>query len=296
MTEDKNNINKDNISQHITPKFISLEKIVASKNRTLYKLIPKFVFSWMKKLIHLDEINHIIYKHRDKFGVDFANAVLEELQVKLKVINEENIPYEGRPLVVANHPVGSIDGMALISVIGEKRKDVIFPVNDILCQLPGFKGVFIPINKYGKNSSNHKTLNAAFEGDSIMMFFPAGTESKIIKGTLQDFPWKKSFINEAQKHNRDIIPVYIEGANSKGFYRLYKIRRFFGIKFDLEMILLPREMFRQKGKTLTLTFAKPISIEQIDKEKYHAKIWAEKIRSFVYKLKENKDAVFSVED
>ena len=79
--------------------------------------------------------------------VDFANAVLDELQIKLQVINPENVPVEGRPLVVANHPVGSIDGMALISVIGEKRKDVLFPVNDILCQLPGLKGVFIPINK-----------------------------------------------------------------------------------------------------------------------------------------------------
>lgn len=295
MTED-NNINKENISQQITPKFISLEKIIASKNKTLYKLIPKFLLSWLKKLIHLDEINYIIYKHRDKFGVDFANAVLDELQIKLQVVNPENVPVEGRPLVVANHPVGSIDGMALISVIGEKRKDVLFPVNDILCQLPGLKGVFIPINKYGKNSANHKTLNTAFEGDSIMMFFPAGTESKIIKGQLQDFAWKKSFVREAQLHQRDIIPVYIEGKNSKGFYRLYKIRRFFGIKFDLEMILLPREMFRQKGNTLTMTFGKPIPIEQIDKEKHHAKIWAEKIRSFVYKLKEDKDAVFSAEE
>lgn len=296
MTEDNNNINRDNISQQITPKFISLEKIIASKNKTLYRLIPKFVLSWLKKLIHLDEINHIIYKHRDKFGVDFANAVLDELQVKLKVVNPENVPAEGRPLVVANHPVGSIDGMALISIMGEKRKDVLFPVNDILCQLPGFKGVFVPINKYGKNASNHKTLDTAFEGNSIMMFFPAGTESKIINGSLQDFAWKKSFVNEAQKHNRDIVPVYIEGKNSKGFYRLYKIRRFFGIKFDLEMILLPREMFRQRGKTLTMTFGKPISIEQIKQKNIHAKIWAERIRSFVYELKKNKDAVFSMED
>ncbi|MBR1769410.1 MAG: 1-acyl-sn-glycerol-3-phosphate acyltransferase [Bacteroidales bacterium] len=293
--EKTNNLSSD-CSNQITPKFISLERIIASKNKTLYKLTPKFVISWLKKLIHLDEINYVIYKYRDKTGVDFANAVLDELQIKLEVINPENIPTEGRPLVVANHPIGSIDGIALISLIGEKRKDVLFPVNDILCQLPGLKGVFIPINKYGRNSSNHQTLNSAFEGDSIMMFFPAGTESKIIDKKLQDFPWKKSFINEAQKFKRDIVPVYIDGCNSKGFYRLFKIRKFLGIKFDVEMILLPREMFNMRGQTLKLTFAKPIPIDKITKEKHHSKIWADKIRSFVYELKDNKDAVFNTED
>ncbi|MDO5760535.1 MAG: 1-acyl-sn-glycerol-3-phosphate acyltransferase [Bacteroidota bacterium] len=288
-----NNTQQISLSQQITPKFISLEKIVASKNKTLYRLMPKFVFSWLKKLIHLDEINRIIYEHRDKQGVDFANAVLDELQIKLEIINPQNIPINGRELVVANHPIGSIDGMALISVIGQKRKDILFPVNDILCQLPGLKGIFVPINKYGKNNANHNTLNEAFGGNSIMMFFPAGTESKIIGGKLQDFAWKKSFVQQAQIYQRDIIPVYIEGRNSKGFYRLYKIRKFFGVKFDLEMILLPREMFAQKGKTITLTFGKSIPIAQISKEKHHAKIWAERIRNFIYELKENKDAVFS---
>lgn len=291
-----NNTQQTNLSQQITPKFISLEKIIASKNKALYRLMPKFVFTWLKKLIHLDEINRIIYEYRDKHGVDFADAVLNELQIKLQVINPQNIPVEGRELVVANHPIGSIDGMALISIIGQKRKDILFPVNDILCQLPGLKGIFVPINKYGKNSANHSTLNEAFDGNSIMMFFPAGTESKIIDGKLQDFAWKKSFIHQAQTHRRDIVPVYIEGQNSKSFYRLYKIRKFFGIKFDLEMILLPREMFAQKGKTITLTFGKTISINEISKEKHHAKIWADKMRSFIYRLKENKDAVFSADN
>lgn len=291
-----NNTQQTNLSQQITPKFISLEKIIASKNKALYRLMPKFVFTWLKKLIHLDEINRIIYKYRDKQGVDFANAVLNELQIKLQVINPQNIPVEGRELVVANHPIGSIDGMALISIIGQKRKDILFPVNDILCQLPGLKGIFVPINKYGKNSTNHSTLNDAFDGNSIMMFFPAGTESKIIDGKLQDFAWKKSFIHQAQIHKRDIVPVYIEGQNSRSFYRLYKIRKFFGIKFDLEMILLPREMFAQRGKTITLIFGKTIPISEISKEKHHAKIWADKMRSFIYRLKENKDAVFSADN
>ncbi|MBR1774585.1 MAG: 1-acyl-sn-glycerol-3-phosphate acyltransferase [Bacteroidales bacterium] len=281
--------NTDNIK--ITPQFISLERILAAKNPKLLKIIPKFVLTKFKKFICLDRINEIIYKYRDYKGVDFANVLLDELKIKRVINNEENIPLTGRPLVVANHPLGSIDGVTLISIMGTKRSDVLFPVNDILCQLPGLKSVFVPINKYGRNTENHNALNEAFAGNSAMCFFPAGTESKIIKGKFQDFPWKKSFVKKAQQFNRDIVPVYIEGMNSKAFYRLYKIRHFFGVKFDLEMIMLPREMFKQEGKTITLTFGKKIPCAVLD-ARYNALQWADKIRSYVYKLKENKYAEF----
>ena len=281
--------NTDNIK--ITPQFISLERILAAKNPKLLKIIPKFVLTKFKKFICLDRINEIIYKYRDYKGVDFANVLLDELKIKRVINNEENIPLTGRPLVVANHPLGSIDGVTLISIMGTRRSDVLFPVNDILCQLPGLKSVFVPINKYGRNTENHNALNEAFAGNSAMCFFPAGTESKIIKGKFQDFPWKKSFVKKAQQFNRDIVPVYIEGMNSKAFYRLYKIRHFFGIKFDLEMIMLPREMFKQEGKTITLTFGKKIPCAALD-ARYNALQCADKIRSYVYKLKENKYAEF----
>lgn len=282
-------IQEDNTK--ITKQFLSLEKILAAKNKKLLHLIPKPVMRKFKKLICLDGINELIYKYRDDKGVDFANSVLKELEIQQQIINPENIPVNDRVIVVANHPIGSIDGMSLISVIGSRNKDILFPVNDILCQLPGLKSIFVPINKYGRNASNHNALNQAFASDNIMCFFPAGTESKIIDGKLQDFKWKKSFIKKAQQFNRNIVPVYIEGRNSKKFYRLYKIRRFFGIKFDLEMILLPKEMFAQKGKTISLTFGKPIDISLID-NKYTSQQWADKIRSFVYSLKEDKDAKF----
>ena len=284
MQQNINNIN-------ITKQFISLERIIASKNPKLLKIIPKFVLTWFKEFICLDRINEIIYKYRDLQGVDFANALLDELQIKRTIINEYNIPLDGRPLVVANHPLGSIDGVTLISIIGSKRNDVLFPVNDILCQLPGLKSVFVPINKYGRNAGNHNVLNEAFAGSSAICFFPAGTESKIIKGKFQDFAWKKSFIKKAQQFNRDIIPVYIDGMNSKAFYRLGKIRMFLGIKFDLEMIMLPREMFKQQGKQITFTFGKPISYEKLTAQ-YNATQWANKIYSYVYELKGNKDAQF----
>jgi putative hemolysin len=282
-----------NSAGEITQRFISLEKILVSKNKYLLKVIPKPLLRWFKKLLCLDRVNEIIYKYREDKGVDFANSVLRELKIDIKVINPEYIPKQGRHLIVSNHPLGGIDGMALISEVGKYRKDILFPVNDILCQLPGLKNVFIPINKYGRNSSNHNVLNEAFASDSCMMFFPAGTESKKIKGKIQDFRWKKSFMRKAQEFGRDIIPVYVDGINSKRFYRLSAVRRFFGMSFDLEMILLPSEMFKKEGESISITFGKPIKNEVFD-NRFNAQGWADRLREHVYCLKENPNKEFEV--
>lgn len=281
-----------NDNQQVVKPFINLEELIASKNKKLLRFLPRFVLKWFKKLVHLDEINDAIYRYRDYKGSDFTDRVIyDELNVKLEVENRENIPFDKRTLIVANHPIGSIDGMALISIMGEKRSDLLFPVNDLLCALPGLQGVFVPINKYGKNSSNHDVLNEAFKGGACVMYFPAGTESKYIDGKFQDFPWKKTFVKKAIEFERDVTPVFIEGMNSKRFYRFSKIRRFFGIKFDLEMILLPDEMFRYRNKTIKLTFGKPIPYTVFDKSRTHMQ-WAQLVREHVYKLKDNPQAEF----
>lgn len=291
---DKTNTDlENNFNGEITQRFISLEKILVSKNKYLLKIIPKPLLKWFKKLICLDRVNEVIYKYRDDKGVDFANSVLKELEVKIEVVNPNNIPKEGRALIVSNHPLGGIDGIALISEVGKYRRDILFPVNDILCHLPGLKNIFIPINKYGRNSSNHDTLNQAFASDNCMMFFPAGTESKKIDGKIQDFKWKKTFVRKAQEFKRDIIPVYVDGVNSKKFYRFSAVRRFFRIDFDLEMILLPSEMFKKKGETIKITFGKTIKNEVLD-NRFSPSVWANKIRDFVYTLKENPDNEFKV--
>lgn len=291
---DKTNTDlENNFNGEITQRFISLEKILVSKNKYLLKIIPKPLLKWFKKLICLDRVNEVIYKYRDDKGVDFANSVLKELEVKIEVVNPDNIPKEGRALIVSNHPLGGIDGIALISEVGKYRRDILFPVNDILCHLPGLKNIFIPINKYGRNSSNHDALNQAFASDNCMMFFPAGTESKKIDGKIQDFKWKKTFVRKAQEFKRDIIPVYVDGVNSKKFYRFSAVRRFFRIDFDLEMILLPSEMFKKKGETIKITFGKTIKNEVLD-NRFSPSVWANKIRDFVYTLKENPDNEFKV--
>jgi putative hemolysin len=120
-----------------------------------------------------------------------------------------------------------------------------------------------------------------------MLYFPAGLCSRLIKGEITDLEWKKNFIKQARKYNRDIVPIYFSGQNSKFFYRLAKIRKAIGIKFNIEMIFLPDEMFRQKNSIFDVIIGKPIPISSIDNTK-NLQQWCEEIREKCYELKPEK--------
>lgn len=269
----------------ITPDFINVRKIVAAKNPRLLRIIPGFLFTLLEKIIHQKTINHIIYTHRDKFGLDFVQATLEEFGVKVIIGKDsEEIPPDGRYILASNHPLGGLDGLALMQVIGKVRKDVVFPVNDLLLFIPGLKSLFIPINKHGKNNENVAIIEQTFASDKTILFFPAGLVSRKQKGgIIKDLEWKKTFITRAKKYQRDIIPVYISGKNSNFFYNFANFRKRMNIKANLEMLFLPHEMIRQNNKTLVITFGKPIPWTRFDKSRTDAQ-WAEIIREEVYTL------------
>jgi len=267
--------------EEINEKFIDLEKIIASKNKSLAKYLPGFIMRYLKKIIHVDEINAAIYRNKEKYGIEFADAILKEFSVNIKVHGIENISKEGKYIIAANHPLGGLDGMALMSEIGKIRTDLLFPVNDLLMNLPQLKQLFVPINKHGKNTENHKILHDAFSSNSIILYFPAGLVSRKNKGEIKDLEWKKTFITIAKKYQRDVIPTFIDGKNSNFFYNLSQIRRKLGIKANIEMLYLVDEMYRQKNKTINIVFGNPISYLTFDK-KYSDIEWAEYIKSIVY--------------
>lgn len=278
----------------ITPDFIDLDKVIASKSPSLQKKMPRFLMRWLKKLLHVDEINHYLYLYRDKFGPDFTDAVLTKaLSVRIEVVNPGNIPQTVNPLLVGNHPLGGVDGMALINEIGKVRKDILFPVNDFLLYLPGLKENFIPINKVGRNSSNLNALEEAFRENNALLYFPAGLCSRKQKGEIKDLEWKKTFVKKAVQYHRDITPVYVDAKNTNRFYNIANLRKKIGIRFNIEMALLPDEMFRQRGKTIRLVFGKPIPYTTFD-DRYTASQWAALVREHVYKLKENPDLEFKI--
>ena len=148
-------------------------------------------------------------------------------------------------------------------------------------------GIFIPVNKHGAQSSqNAQVLEQAYTSEGQILYFPAGLCSRKQKGRIEDLEWKKSFISKAVKHQRDIVPIYFSGKNSSFFYNLSRIRNFIGIKANIEMLYLVDEMFKQKGKSITVHIGKPIPYITFDKSKTPQE-WAKWVKEQVYLMSPN---------
>jgi len=275
----------------ISDKFIDIEGVFRAKNPRMAKSIPGFVFRLLGRIIHQDELNDFIYKNRDKWGLDYVQAILEGFQVTTRVINPPVIDQEGRFLIASNHPLGGMDGIALLHEAGKIKKDVIFPVNDLLMSLPNLYELFIPINKHGSNADNIRIFNETFSSNMLILYFPAGLVSRKHSGIIKDVEWKKTFLTKAKASGRDIIPVFISGRNTNFFYNLANLRKRIGIKANIEMLFLVDQMYKFKNNVIPITFGKPIPISVFDKSKTDQQ-WASLLREHVYKLETNPDQDF----
>ena len=266
---------------------IDINAVIASKSERLAKCAPKFVINWLKKIIHQDELNQILEYSNGAIDVEFADKVLEWLNVKsnVKFTDRESLDPNKRYIFVSNHPLGGLDGLTLISLFGKTVGKIKFVVNDILMNIIPMRNIFVPVNKHGRMGKDYgQMIHNAYASDSHILYFPAGLCSRLINGEITDLEWKKNFIKQARKYNRDIVPIYFGGQNSKFFYRLAKIRKALGIKFNIEMIFLPDEMFKQKNSIFDVTIGKPIPIDSIDSSKTLDE-WCLEIRNECYGLK-----------
>ena len=266
------------------PQILDIEEVIKAKAGKKARRIPKFVIKWFKKFIHQDFINE--YLKEGYVGVEFCENCLKYLGVEIEVVGRENLPKDGRRYTFAsNHPLGAIDGVTLGAVIGrEYDGNIKYLMNDILMNLKGMAPLGIPINKLGGQARNlPKLINEVYESDCQMLVFPAGLCSRKIDGKIQDLEWGKSFIKKSRDTGRDIVPIHFEGENSKRFYRIAKLQKIFGLKFNIAMMLLPDEMYRSKGRKYRITIGKPIAISSLDKSKTDVQ-WAQEIRQHVYDL------------
>ena len=196
-------------------KIVDVERVLRQKSERLYHLLPGFVIRWLKRILHEEEVNRILFKFREKKDVDFIRSVLDEMQLGVKAEGFMDWEPGKRYIFVANHPLGGMDGLAFIRTVGEKLPDIVFPVNDLLMNLPNTKGIFIPVNKHGRNPQLVRMLDETFAGGKTLLYFPAGLCSRRQNGEIMDLDWKKTFVAKARLHQRDIVPVHITGSNSR---------------------------------------------------------------------------------
>ena len=267
---------------------INIDNVLKEKSPGLYKVLPRFIINWLKKTLHEKDINQILKELEDKHEIEFINNGLKKLGVKSEGIGTNNIPTKNGVILVANHPLGGLDGVAMIQQISNVRNDINFLVNDVLTHINKLKPYFIPINKHGKNSrKNLLKIDELYKSDSCIVLFPAGLVSRRQKNKkIEDLEWKKSFVTKARKHNKTIIPVHVNGLNSSKFYNLSYWRKKLRIKLNIEMLFLADEMFKQQGATITFTFGKPINPEKLH-NRFTDLEWAQKIKNHVYELENN---------
>ena len=264
---------------------IDIDKILQTKAPKHSKYIPKFVVSYLKRIVHQEELNVFLRDSKDKVGVDFLEACLEFLDAKLDVKGLENIPKDGLYTFVSNHPLGGQDGVSLGYILGRRFDGKVkYLVNDLLMNLRGLAPLCIPINKTGKQAKDFpKMVVAGFKSDDQLIMFPAGLCSRRRNGVIRDPDWKKTFIVKSVQFQRDVVPVHFEGRNSDFFYNLANVCKTLGIKFNIAMLYLADEMLKNRHKTFTVTFGKPIPWQTFDKSKTPAE-WAQYVKDIVYKL------------
>ncbi|MDR0834950.1 MAG: 1-acyl-sn-glycerol-3-phosphate acyltransferase [Candidatus Symbiothrix sp.] len=261
---------------------IDLQAILQSKAPQLARKIPRFAVNWLSRLICQDQLNECLRKAHGLTGVQFMQQkVTEDFNLTLALRGTENLPTaDHRCIFASNHPLGGLDGICLSAVLGAQYDgNIRYLVNDILYFIKPLQDIFIPINKHGAQGTGAvNQLNEAFASDNQIITFPAGLCSRKNNGQIHDLEWKKMFVKKAVEYQRDIIPVYFDAHNSNFFYNFAKFRSTLGLKINLEMLLLPREMFKAKGSTFTIYFGKAIPWQTLDASKTPQQ-WASVIAS-----------------
>ena len=266
------------------PMRIDVDKVLRERLPRHYRYLPRFVVRWLERVICQDRLNVILQKMAGKNSVDAATAALDEMDIKVEATGLDKLR-DGRFMFVSNHPLGGLDGLALISLLGNRyNHNIKFLVNDLLMAVEPLRGVFLPVNKYGKQSRvTAVQVEEALAGDNQFITFPAGLCSRMQPdGSIADLTWQKSAVVHAVTHQRDIVPVYFDARNSKFFYRFAKWRKKLGIKFNIELIFLPKEMIKQSGSTLRVIIGDPISWSTLDAA--HPKQEAARLRDIVYSM------------
>ena len=269
------------------PLRLDVDAVLKAKLPRHYRFIPRFVIKWLARTICQDKLNWLLESNEGKKDAAFCEGVLSDLKITHSVVGADKIdPTNRRVTIVSNHPLGGLDGMVLIAYFTRLYGGHLsFLVNDILMAIKPLDGVFLPVNTHGSQSREaFRLADEAFAGDDPIIIFPAGLCSRRQKGgVIADLEWKKSFVNKSREHKRDIIPVHFDGHNSDFFYKFARRRERLGLKFNIEMIYLPSEVFKNEGKHFTITVGDKIPYSALPSSKGAAEE-AQRIKEIVYSL------------
>ncbi len=267
---------------------VDVEAVLRSRAPSVARRLPRFLVRALERAVCQDQMNEMLEATAGLRDADFCRRVLERLDVSYTVVGAEHLPpfSDRRVTLVSNHPLGGLDGIILIDMVTRLYgTGARFVVNDLLMALKPLHGVFLPVNKHGAQSRDAiSAVDAAFAADNPVLVFPAGLCSRRgADGQVRDLRWNKMFVAKSLEHDRTVVPMRFGGCNSDFFYNFARWRRRLGLKFNLEMIRLPKELFRAAGSNFTVTIGEPVDLPALCTPGGAAAA-ASRIREIVYSL------------
>ena len=246
---------------------IDIGAVLAEKAPRLARWIPRPLVGWLRRTVREREINHILENYWELPPQEFIRACFRDWRVTYSAEGLEGLDPKGRYLFVANHPFGGMDGMMLADKLIDRFGDARVVVNDLLMHVEPLRPLWVPVNKHGaQNAAYARRMEEAYFGDLPLLTFPAGLCSRRIGGRVTDTEWKNNFLKKAYASQRQIVPLFVEGRLSNFFYRMTALRKMLGVKFNIELLWLPDEMFSQKGRHFRIVAGEPIPMAELQEQ------------------------------
>lgn len=280
-----------NIEESLTTKFPGFtQQSPIVRNSTL---------SLLRKLTHEKEINAFLHEHEGNRGIDFIDRIFEYFNFSYSISQRErnNIPAQGRVIIIANHPIGSLDGLALVRLVSEVRKDVKIIANDMLMAFEPLHDLLLPLDNMTRAAykQSYKNILQALNNDEAVIIFPAGEVSRASPTGIKDGKWQAGFLHFARKTNAPLLPIFISAKNSMLFYGASMIFK------PLATALLAHEMFNKRSAEIKFRVGELIPQHALESDQLADKALIKRLKKHVYKVgkgvssKKNSAPVFVTE-
>lgn len=244
----------------------------------------------LRKLLHEKEAVGFASQYGHLSGFDFVEQILQYFEVSFLVRDDEKerIPANGRCVIIANHPIGSLDALALIKLITEVRRDVKVVANQMLMALTPMHELLLPVNNMQGNTpkQNLSNIHQHLKAEGIVLIFPAGEVSRLRPQGVRDTKWHSGFLKIAKSTKSPILPVFINAKNSPTFYSASMIFK------PLATSLLVQEMFKQKQKSIGLRIGEIIPYGSYADMKLNINEQCRLFKRHIYKIATNKPSLF----
>lgn len=271
---------------------INVEQIIAKQLPALENKpwLYKPVKGALRYLLHEQDFIDFAARYPHLRGQEFIEQVLDYFNFRYSVRSNEieRIPVTGRIVIIANHPIGSLDGLALLKMISSVRPDVKAVANQLLMALSPLHSLLLPVNNMsgGTEREHLSNIQQHLDNEGALIIFPAGEVSRLKPYGIRDNKWHSGFLRLAMQKKAPILPVYIDGRNSALFYgtsMLYK---------PLATMLLVPEMFRQKRKQIKIHIGEQIPYESFSNLALEPKAKIKLFKRHLYRLAKDKQPLF----